>query len=479
MMSNMVAKGIFWKLMERFGVQGIQFVLQVILARILTPQDYGVLSMMIIFVLLANIFIQNGFNTALVQGLDITEEDFSSVFWLSIGLTIIMYFMFFLAAPWIASFYKMPEIVAPFRVLSFMIIPGAWNSVQLAKVGRELDFKKVFTSNICAIAVSGGVGIVCAYRGMGVWALVIQNLLNVMIACIVMFFSVHWRPLFVCNIEKIKKLMSYGWKILIANLIDSLYQDLSSLIIGKKYSASMLGYYNRGKQFPQLINNSVNGAIQSVMLPAMAVKQENINNVKDTMRKSIRISAFILFPVMAGLIGVAEPLVELILTSKWFPCIPYLRLFCVSLVVYPIHSCNLQAFNAIGKSDVYLKVEMIKKAIGIVLLIFSVLAFDSMVAIALSVVITSYVSFIINAFPNKKIFDYSYCEQLADILPSMILAVVMCILVFCLGQVMENVKLIILLGSQILSGSVIYAVFAYLLKIKAMMDLGNILKIEI
>jgi O-antigen/teichoic acid export membrane protein len=464
--------------MERFGVQGVQFVLQIVLARILSPEDYGMLSMMIIFSSLTNIFIQNGFNTALVQGKDVTEEDYSSVFWVTMGLAVVMYTLLFVSAPWIAEFYKIPDIVAPFRVLSLIILPGAWNSVQLAIIGRRLDFRKVFTSNICAIIVSGVVGIICAYKGFGVWSLVIQNLLNILIACAVMFFSVQWKPVLVCNLKRIKQLISYGWKILVANLIDALYQDLSSLIIGKKYSTAMLGYYNRGKQFPQLINNSVNGAVQSVMLPAMAAKQKNLNDVKATMRNSIRISSFIMFPVMAGLIGVAEPLVELILTEKWMPCVPYLRLFCASLAVYPIHSCNLQAFNAIGKSDIYLKLEIIKKGVGIVLLILSVFLFDSIIAIALSVVLTSYIGFLINAVPNKKIFDYSYREQIGDVLPSMALASLMCAVVICVGNILGNANLIPVLGVEVLVGILIYMVTAYMLKVKAMMDIVENLKLK-
>ena len=253
-MVNKVANGVFWKLLERFGVQGVQFVLQIVLARLLSPDDYGVLSMMIIFTLFANVFIQNGFNTALIQDKDVTEEDYSSALWIVLGFALVIYGVLFLFAPVIASFYNMPSIVEPFRVLCLMIIPGAWNSIQIAKVSRELDFRKVFSSNILAVSISGVLGIVFALKGYGVWALVVQNLTNTIIACIVMFITVKWKPIMVINVARIKTLFSFGWKILVANLLDMLYQDLSSLVIGKKYSSDMLGYYNRGKQFHKRSN---------------------------------------------------------------------------------------------------------------------------------------------------------------------------------------------------------------------------------
>ena len=427
-MNNSVANGVFWKLLERFGVQGVQFVLQIVLARLLTPDDYGVLSMMIIFTLLANVFIQNGFNTALIQDKDVSEEDYSSTLWVVLSIAGLLYLILFCSAPVIAEFYKMPSIVLPFRVLCLMVLPGAWNSIQLAKVSRELDFKKVFKSNVLAVSASGILGIVLAINGFGVWALVIQNLSNIFIACIVMSITVRWRPRLVLNLSRVNKLFSFGWKILVANLIDMIYQDLSSLVIGKKFNSAMLGYYNRGKQFPQFINNSVNGAVQSVMLPAMSAKQKDIADVKNTMRTAIRISAYIVFPIMAGLVAISKPLISILLTDKWLPSVEYMQIFCVALAVFPIHSCNLQAFNAIGKSEIYLRLEIIKKGIGIMLLLGAVFLFKSISMIAWSTALTSYLSFVINAIPNKKVFGYTYAEQIRDIFPSLIMSMIMCII---------------------------------------------------
>ena len=398
-----MGKALFWKLMERFGVQGIQFVLQVVLARLLDPEHYGVLSIMVIFTSLANVFVQNGFNTALIQNKDVTEEDYSSVFWVTLGIAGVMYALIFAGAPLIADFYAMPDIVAPLRVLALLLFPGALNSVQLAKISREMDFKKVFYSNIGGIIISGMVGIVIALMGGGLWALVAQSLLNILVACLVMRFTVHWRIRLVCNLQRVGKLFRFGWKLLVSGLLDTLYQDLRSLVIGKKYDSGTLGYYNRGKQFPQFIINAINGAIQSVMLPAMSAKQDDRPQVKDMMRLSMTMSAYVIFPMMAGLAAVATPLVSLLLTDKWLPCVPYMQVYCFTLAFYPVHSCNLQAINAMGRSDLFLKLEIVKKMVGMMLLVIGVVCFDTPLAIAMTGLVGIWTGWLINSFPNKEL----------------------------------------------------------------------------
>lgn len=464
MNNNQLAKGLIWKLLERFGVQGIQFILQIILARLLDPEHYGVLSLMIIFTSLANVFIQTGFNTSLVQNRKIKEDDYSSVFWVSLVIAVVLYIILFFAAPAIAVFYKMPDIVAPFRVLALVLIPGALNSIQLAKVSRELDFKKVFTSNIGAVIFSGLTGIILAYCGMGIWALVAQNLLNSAIACVVMWFTVKWHPRFVCDLYRVKVLFSFGWKLLVSSLIDTLYQDLSSLIIGKKYDSGTLGYYNRGKQFPQFIINAINGAVQSVMLPAMSAKQDSKSQVKELTRASITLSSYIIFPIMGGLAGVATPLVELLLTEKWLPCVPFLQIFCFSFAFWPIHTSNLQAINAMGRSDIFLKLEIIKKIIGVGVLAIAVFCFNTPIAIAMTGCFTGVISCFINAYPNKKLIDYSYMEQMHDILPSFMATLVMFLCVW--GIEAADLSSIIMLLIQIVVGVLVYLIISIVFKLR-------------
>ena len=470
-------KALMWKLLERFGVQGVQFVLQIILARLLLPEHYGVLSIMLIFTTLANVFVQNGFNTALIQNPDVTEEDYSSVFWISLGFAGILYGVMYFIAPLIATFYKMPDIVQPFRVLSLMLIPGALNSIQLAKVSREMDFKKIFTSNIGGILVSGIVGILLAYMGFGIWELVFQTLLNIVFACIVMLFTVKWKLRFRCNLSRIKVLLSFGWKLLVSSLLDTLYQDLSSLVIGKKYNSDTLGFYNRGKQFPQFIINAINGSVQSVLLPAMSEKQENKSDVKQMMRTAVMVSSYLVFPMMAGLAGVAKPLVKLLLTDKWLECVPYLQIFCFSFAFYPIHTSNLQAINAMGRSDIFLKLEVIKKAMALIVLSIGVFCFDSPIAIAVTGMVTGLISCFINAAPNKKLIDYSYFEQMKDILPSFVIALLM----FVAVQTVElfHWGAIATLMMQIFFGVMLYFALSAAFKLRPFIMLINTLKRKI
>lgn len=474
---NKVVSGLSWKLLERFGVQGIQFIVQLYLARLLEPAHYGMLSIMVIFTTLANVFIHSGLNMALMQNKDVKENDFSSVFWVSLGIAVVMYGLIYIFTPVIEAVYEMPGLTTPMRVLALMLLPGAFNSVQNAKVGRKLDFRKSFFSHVISIVVSGTVGILMAYHGLGVWALVAQSLTNVVVACLVMLITVRWIPGLVIDIQRLKVLFGFGWKLLVSGLLDTLYQDLRSMVIGLKYDTSTLGYYSRGKQYPQFLMNSINSAVQAVMLPAMAAKQEQPGQVKRMMRNSIRLSAFIVFPMMAGLAGVAPAFVELTLTEKWMPCVPYLQIYCFTMAFYPVHSCNLQAINAMGRSDLFLKLEIIKKSYGIVVLVIATLCFRSPLAIAMSGILTTWLSWFVNASPNKKLLNYSYLEQIMDLLPQMLLSLFMGVAVYCVTFLGLSDWLTLLL--QIPLGVVIYVLGAKLLRLEAFDTLWKAVKIPV
>ena len=461
---NMVSN-VIWKVLERFGVQGVQFIVQLILARILEPEHYGMLSIMIIFTTFANVFIQYGFNTSLIQNKDVTDEDYSSVFWVSLGIAIIMYFLLFVSAPLVAEFYGMPDIVNPFRAISLMIIPGALNSVQTAKVSREMNFKKVFFSNISGIIVSGAVGIAIACMGGGFWALVAQSLLNVTVACVVMLFTVKWHPQFVCNLKRVNELFLYGWKILSTHVISLIYQNLSNMFIGKKYNADILGFYNRGRQFPMFIINAIDGTIQSVLLSAMSALQNDKKEIKRLMKDSVAVSSYVNFPIMIGLACVAEPLVSIVLTDKWLPCVPYIQIFCISLILCPLDTTNSQVINSMGRSDIFLKIEIIKKIFSTITLIAAILCFDSPIAVAMANIINICISCALNIYPNKALIDYSYLEQFRDIIPYLIMSLIMCVCVNLVSILELNAFL--LLCAQVLTGICVYLILSFLFKPKA------------
>jgi len=464
--ANSITSGIVWRLLERFGVQGIQFVLQLILARILSPEHYGVLSMMIVFTALANVFIQNGFNTSLIQNKDVTEEDYSSVFWVSLGIAAIMYGIIFVSAPLIAAFYNMPDVISPLRVLAMVLFPGTVNSIQLAKVTREMDFKKVFYSNVAGILVAGIAGVIIAVMGGGLWALVVQNILNISAACIVMLFTVKWYPRLVCNLHRVAVLFRFGWKLLIASLMGTLEQNLHSLVIGKKYDSGTLGFYNRGLQFPQFVMNAIIGAVQSVLLPAMSANQDDKEKANLLLKNSITMSSYIIFPMMAGLASVATPLIRLLLTDKWLPVVPYMQINCFVFAFYTVHVCNLQAINAMGRSDWFLKLEIIKKLYDFAFLAIAVFFFDSPIAIAMTGVVSTGISWYVNAFPNKKLIGYSFKEQVADLMPMFFMAFFMCGCVLLTGYYCENTVFsdIIILVIQFVAGVAVYLLLSILIK---------------
>ena len=467
-----VISSLFWKLMERGGTQGIQFIVQIVLARILVPNDYGVIALIAIFITIANVFVQSGFNTALIQKKDANEADFSSVFYLSLLVASLLYLIFFFTAPLIASFYGESQLILILRVLSITLFFGAFNSIQNAVISKKMQFKKLFFSSLGAILVSGTVGIVSAYSGLGVWALVAQQLTNQFMITAILWFTVKWRPKLIFSLERVKRLFSYGWKLLVSSLIDTLYMNLRSLIIGKIYNPAMLGFYNRGEQFPQIIVTNIDGSIQSVMLPTLASEQDNRQRIKDIVRRSIVTSSFIVFPMMIGLAVIAEPLVKILLTDKWLPCVPFLQIFCVSYALWPIHTANLQAINALGRSDIFLKLEIIKNVIGFIILGVSIPY--GVYAIAIGMLISGILATFINSYPNLKLLNYSYKDQWKDITPSLILSLIM-------GAIIYNFKWFHMaswftLIIQISLGGIIYFGMAKLFKLECLKYIINTIK---
>jgi teichuronic acid exporter len=467
-----ILSSLFWKLMERGGSQGIQFIVQIVMARLLLPEDYGLIALVLIFATIANVFVQSGLNTALIQKKEVDDVDFSSVFYLSFFIACVVYIILFFTAPFIATFYEEPQLVPVFRVLSITLFFGAFNSIQNAVVARNLDFKKLFFSSTGAILISGTVGIYMAYTGFGVWALVGQQISNQLFVTLILWFTVKWRPQLLFSLERVKALFSFGWKLLMSALIDTVYRDLRSLIIGKMYNPAMLGFYNRGQQFPQLLITNINGSIQSVMLPVLSSQQDNRPRVKDMMRRAIVTSSFIIFPMMVGLAVTADPLVKILLTDKWLPCVPFLQIFCASYALWPIHTANLQAINALGRSDIFLKLEIIKKIVG--LSILGVTVFYGVYAIALGAVLSGIISTFINAYPNKKLLNYSYVEQWKDIMPSLLLSLVMGAVVYSLKWLGLSVLLTLII--QVFAGVILYVGLAWIFKLECFRYLLSTIK---
>jgi len=461
-----------WRILERSGVQGIQFVLSIVLARLLQPEEYGVVALLSIFIAIASVFVQSSFSTALIQKKKADNCDFSSVFFLSLFVAFSLYFLLYVSAPMIAGFYG-NEIICPvIRVLAITLFFGAINSVQMASVSRTMQFKRYFLSSMGGIIGSGIISVVLAYKGYGVWSLVAQQLINNMLVTMILWFTVKWRPSLLFSLHKIRELFSFGWKLLVSALLDTIFRNLYGLVIGKLYDADRLGFFNRGQQFPAVIASSLDGSIQSVMLPALSSLQDDLASVKTLMRRSMMTSSYLLLPLMVGLASIAKPMVSVLLTDKWLPCVPFLQLACISYALYPIHTANLTAINAIGRSDVFLKLEVMKKIVTIILLIVSIPF--GIYAMAIGQVISSIIATIINTYPNKKLLNYTYFEQIKDLLPPLVLSFVMGSCVYMVGFLPLDTRM--RLGVQIVLGAAIYIGFSWLFRLNSYMYLVQIMR---
>jgi len=459
-----VLSSLFWKFLERGGVSGVQFIVQIILARLLLPEDYGVIALIVVFIAISQTFVESGLGNALIQRRKVTDADYSSVFYLTLGVALIFYCILFLGAPAIAAFYTQPLITPVLRVLGLTLFFGAVNTIQNAVIARNFLFRKLFLSSLGAVLLSGVVGIAMAYAGYGVWALVGQQLTSIIALCLIMWFTVQWRPKLLFSLTRVKELFSFGWKLLVSGLIGTTYDNLSSLIIGKLYPASMLGYYTRGQGFPSTIVLNVDNSIQAVMFPAYAKNQDNRPQVKQIMRRALVTSSFLVFPAMAGLAAIAEPLVELLLTDKWLMCVPFLQIFCAVYALRPIHTANLQAITALGRSDVFLRLEILKKIVGLSMLAVTVPI--GIYAIALGMVVTGVISTLINAYPNKLLLDYSFTEQWRDLMPALILSLIMCGAAY--SVLFLGLPVLATLLLQIVVGIAVYAGLAWVLGLESL-----------
>lgn len=467
-----IISSLLWKFMESGGTQSMQFVVQIILARMLLPEEYGQIAIVVIFISISNILVQNGFNAALVQKKDVDEVDYSSVLYLNIAISVLLYIILFFTTPLIAKFYAEPKLIPILRVLACTLFFSALNSVQNAIISRTMQFKRLFFSSMGAVVVSGLTGIVMAYLDFGVWALVGQQLSSSLATCVILWLTIKWRPKLLFSFSRIKILFKFGWKLLASALINTVYNNYYGLIIGKVFSPQMLGFYNRGNQIPNLLMNNINGSIGSVMLPTMSANQEDKDMVKNIMRKSIVTSSFVVFPAMIGLAVCAESLVSVLLTDKWLPSVPFMQILCLVYALWPIHTANLQAIKALGRSDIFLKLEIIKQLLGIVILVISI-KYGIYVMVAMEAV-SGLIGVFINALPNKYLLNYNFKELWIDIFPSLILSVLMGVIVYLIRFIGFNMPITLII--QITVGVFVYFGMAYIIKLECLTYLSNTLK---
>ncbi len=460
-----IVKSLFWVYLETISAQLVNFIVTVILARLLSPDDYGQIALVTVFINIANVFVTSGIGTSLVQKKDADEKDYNTMFWANFLISIVLYASLFGVAPYISMYYNSKVLGSVLRVLALRIPLSAFNSIQTSYISSKMIFRKSFFSTSLGAILSGIIGIVLAFADFGLWALVGQNISNVIFNTFFLMYIVDWKPRLEFSITRFKELFSFGWKILITSLMFTANTEIRSLIIGKRYSTSDLGFYNKGAQFPQMIASNIDVTINRVLFPTLTKKQNELSELALITRRSAKTSAYIMTPILFGLAIVGDNVVALLLTDKWLPCVLYLQLMCISWWMQPTQSCSIQAIKAIGRSDLYLRIEVISKLVGIGLLVGAVFVFNTPYAIAVSMVISQAFALVLYGIHVQIYVGYKFINQIKDICIPGFLGAVMSVVVYFVRDI-SNCRLLVLC-IQIIIGALVYLLFSELIKPEA------------
>jgi O-antigen/teichoic acid export membrane protein len=459
--------GIFWSFCERFGEQGIQLIISVILARLLLPEQFGLIAMLVFFMVIAQSFVDSGFTQALIQKKDATYTDECSIFYFNVVVGIVAAGLLCLTAPWIASFYKTPVLVPLTRVLSLNLVFNAFGIVHLASLTRKVDFKIQMKISLIATVLSGIIGITMAYEGFGVWSLVAQSLSINLFRTILLWLFYRWRPALRFSVSSLRAMFAFGSKLLLSGLLDRFFQNIYLLVIGKVFTPAALGFYSRANRLQQLPVQNIQSSVSRVTFPVFSSIQEDKPRLKQGVRKALMTLAMVNFPMMIGLAIIAKPLVLVLLTDKWLPCVLYLQLFCAIGMLYPLHTINLNVLKAQGHSDLFLKVEIFKKVLIVVAILITYRwGIPSLIT---GQIVTSVISYLLNTYYTGKLINYPIKEQIFDLAPYFGTTTVMAIGVYSF-QWLPFPNVLVMLIIQVVSGIGLYIVLCRLCRLTAFMD---------
>lgn len=453
-LKSKVARGIVWRLVSRLSTQGVTFLVGIVLARLLGPEAYGRIAVLMIFIGMSETLINCGFGAALVQKKSLTEIDLNSVFYLQLFMAVVFYCILFFCAPLIASYYNDPSLALILRVQALILPLNSIRGVQSSVLSRNLWFHYSFRIGLSEVFASAIVGLSMAYFGFGIWALVGSSLASGVAGASSAIFWVRWTPQLVFSFNSIRELFCYGWKLLVSGIVDSVAGDLYGLVIGKFYSPKDLALYNRGRQFPQLAMDTINSSLSTVSFPALSKLQSEPDRMKNAMRQMIQVSTFFVMPMLAGMSATAESIVLLVLGEEWAGAIPYVSIACISFAFYPFHTINLQAIKASGRSDYYLWLSIIKDIVGVIVLFFSCRYGVIVMALAGAFVSTP-AGLIINSWPNKILLNYGILSQLSDVIPTLAMSLAMALLTWSIKFVLPC-SIYITLVTQIAAGCLFY-----------------------
>lgn len=450
-LKDKTVKGVLWSTIERFSVAGVNFIFGLILARLLMPSDYGAIAMLAIFMSVAQTFIDSGFSNALIRKQDRTEADNATAFYFNIGVGVLAYGLLYLAAPYVARFYQTPVLTPLMRVMGINLVFNSFSVVQQALLTARIDFKTQAKISLSAALVSGLVGVVCAYHGYGVWALAIQAVMAAGIRTVLLWVLAKWRPKAKFSKDSFAHLFGYGSKLLASGLLDTVYNNLYTIVIGKRFTSSSLGVYSRAEQWANFLAVNITGILQRVTFPVLSTIQDEDDRLQTNYRKFLRLSGFVVFPLMIGLASVADPLTRFILTDKWEDSIPLLRILCFALMLYPIHAINLNLLQVKGRSDLFLRLETYKKILGVATLCITIPM--GITAMCIGRVFSSWIALAMNTHYTGKLIKLGFWQQLRDYIPTLSNSLVMGALVYGTTRFIPGE------GLQLLSGIVVGAVY--------------------
>ena len=454
--------GLFFRFGERILAQLVSTIVAIVLARILLPEQYGIISLVTIFITICNVFVTEGLSSSLIRKKDADELDFSTIFWVGIVLSTILYSGIFFVAPLISTFYHNSLITPVLRIMALRIPLASFNSVQSAFVSKNFLFRKFFFATLIGTIISGIVGILMAYNGFGVWSLVFQYLTNSLIDTIFLFALIKWRPKFIFSWTRFRELFSFGWKVLLSGLIGEFYEEMRSLLIAKVYSTSDLSFYSKGRQFPKLIGDNVSVTISTVMFPAFSQKQTDLSELKKAVRRAMKTACFILCPMMIGFAAIGDSFVRLVLTDKWADCVPFLEVFCLMFIFKPIKNIHKASLKSLKKSGLDLIANIIEKSIGITFVIIFLKI--GTIWLAWTALFTYVIAVILVGIFNGKTIHYTFFEQISDTVPYFLIAAFSCLPAFSLNSVEMNLTVKIIF--QVLSGVLLYIVSSSLLHLE-------------
>jgi teichuronic acid exporter len=456
-----------WSFLDTFGVQGIQFVVGIVLARLLAPEDFGLIAMLAVFIAIAQVFVDSGLSSALIQKQEVTAEDENTMFYVNIAVALAAYGLLWLAAPYVAQFYKQPVLKTLLRVLSLVIIIKSFAIIQTTFLRKRLDFRSLFFRSLLSFPVSGAVGIIMAYRGFGVWSLVAQQLVASVVSVICYWVQGHWWPRLIFSIQSFKRLTGYGSRQLAAGLLDTLFQNIYQIVIGRLFSAAPLGYYARAVSLQRLATNNLSTIVSRVAFPLFCTVHQDANRLREAASRTLAMLAMIMFPIMVGLMVVATPLVTVLLSAKWLPCVPYFRLLCIIGILYPLHVVNVNVLRARGEMGIYLRLEFLKKSLIIVAILLTY-RWGIMVMVC-GQVVQSIINYHLNAHFGGKSIGYSWQAQCKDILPYASVTLVMVAASAAAGLVVSGPQIVKLLVQAVV-GAVVYIACCHLLRLSEFRD---------